>query len=230
MTSSSPADSRKTYGEGCLAAHALDLIGDRWALLVVRELMLGPKRFGGIRARLPGIATNMLTRRIADLETAGVLVRRVLPPPASVAVYELTPAGLALWPIIRELCRWALALPGHDPTLPISPTALMLSMRAMMIPAPGSLSAAFAIEDECFLVALDGARIEVARLDQPQAPIRFTGDANALAAVVYGPVPLSAQIRAGALSFAGDPAAGQAFIDRFALTAPPGLHGIVTQD
>lgn len=222
MTRPKSAESRKSYGEGCLAAHALDLIGDRWALLVVRELMLGPKRFGGIKARLPGIATNMLTRRIADLETAGVLARRMLPPPASVAVYELTPAGLALWPIIRELCRWAVMLPGHDPTLPISPTALMLSMRAMMIPAPGRLSAAFDIEDERFLVTLDGAAIEVARMDPPEAPIRFAGTGNALAAVVYGPVPLGAQIEVGAVTFTGDQAAGQAFIDRFALPRPPG--------
>lgn len=75
---------RKGYNEGCLAAHALDLIGDRWALLVLRELMLGPKRFGALQAGLPGIATNVLTQRLADLERTGLLTRRTLPPPASV--------------------------------------------------------------------------------------------------------------------------------------------------
>ena len=120
------AENRKTYGEGCIAAHALDLIGDRWALLVVRELMLGPKRFGALRAGLPGVATNILTRRLEDLERAGIVRRRSLPAPASAPAYELAASGLALAPVLRELCRWGAAMPGHDPGLPISPTALML--------------------------------------------------------------------------------------------------------
>ena len=90
------AENRKTYGEGCIAAHALDLIGDRWALLVVRELMLGPKRFGALRAGLPGVATNILTRRLEDLERVGIVRRRSLPAPASAPAYELAASGLAL--------------------------------------------------------------------------------------------------------------------------------------
>ena len=96
----------RSYEEGCIAAHALDLVGDRWALLIVRELMLGPRRFGALRRGLPGISANILTRRLTGLEDAGLLLRRTLPPPADLAVYELTAAGLALWPVLRALCLW----------------------------------------------------------------------------------------------------------------------------
>ncbi len=82
--------SRRSYEDACGAAHALDLVGERWALLVMRELMLGPKRFSDLRADLPGISANVLTQRLEGLDAAGVLVRRKLPPPASVQVYELT--------------------------------------------------------------------------------------------------------------------------------------------
>ena len=112
----------RTYGEGCVAAHALDLIGDRWALLIVRELMLGPKRFGAIRAGVPGIATNMLAQRLVDMEAAGLLMQEVLPPPASILAYRLTAAGEGLWPVIAALCQWGARQPGHDPRRFISPT------------------------------------------------------------------------------------------------------------
>src|SRR3954468_3950028 len=85
--------SRRSYDDACGAAHALDLIGERWALLVMRELMLGPKRFSDLRADLPGISANVLPQRPEGLEAAGALTRRKLPPPAGVHVYELTPWG-----------------------------------------------------------------------------------------------------------------------------------------
>src|SRR3712207_2524226 len=85
--------SKRRYDDACGTAHALDLIGERWALLVMRELMLGPKRFGDLRRDLPGISANVLTQRLEGLEAAGLLVRRRLAPPASAQVYELTPWG-----------------------------------------------------------------------------------------------------------------------------------------
>lgn len=222
MTAKSGAEARKSYGEGCLAAHALDLIGDRWALLIVRELMLGPKRFGAIRQRLPGIATNMLTRRLAELEQAGVVRHRSLPPPASVAAYELTAAGQALRPVIRELCRWAVTVPGHDPTLPISPMALMLSMESLVRPGAGGYTVAFDLEGEGFEMTVRDDGLTLAASPDAQAPLRFAGAANAMAATVYGPWSLADSIAAGRVAFAGDIGQGQAFIDRFRLAPPPG--------
>src|SRR5215212_3735602 len=127
--------SRRSYEDACGAAHALDLVGERWALLVMRELMLGPKRFTDLRADLPGISANVLTQRLEGLEAAGVLVRRKLPPPASVQVYELTPWGYESEPVLQALGRWAVRSPRHDPSLPLSAVSLMLSFRTMLDPA-----------------------------------------------------------------------------------------------
>jgi DNA-binding HxlR family transcriptional regulator len=96
----------RTYGQFCGVAHALDLVGERWALLVVRELVLGPKRFTDLAAGLPGIGTNVLTSRLKELERGGVVQRRALPPPAASTVYELTDYGRELEPVLLALGRW----------------------------------------------------------------------------------------------------------------------------
>ena len=96
----------KRYEQYCPMAHALDLVGDRWALLVIRELMHGPKRYTDLVDRLPGIGTNILATRLRDLESNGIVSRRVLPPPAASKVYELTEYGRGLRPAMRELALW----------------------------------------------------------------------------------------------------------------------------
>jgi DNA-binding HxlR family transcriptional regulator len=96
----------KRYEQYCPMAHALDLVGDRWALLVIRELMHGPKRYTDLVDRLPGIGTNILAARLRDLEGHGILARRTLPPPAASKVYELTDYGRELRPAMRELALW----------------------------------------------------------------------------------------------------------------------------
>src|ERR1051326_5970697 len=103
ITDSRNGSSRRRYDDACGTAHALDLIGERWALLVMRELMLGPKRFSDLRADLPGISANVLTQRLEGLEASGLLIRRKLPPPASSHVYELTPWGYEAEPIVQSL-------------------------------------------------------------------------------------------------------------------------------
>ncbi|HRM75068.1 MAG TPA: helix-turn-helix domain-containing protein, partial [Paracoccus sp. (in: a-proteobacteria)] len=109
--------SRLRYDEGCLGAHALNLIGDRWALLVVRFQM--------IRAGLPGITASVLTQRLAQLVQVGVVTHD-----AVLGIYALTDQGRALHPVLRELCIWALIMPGHDPSKFISISALMISISA----------------------------------------------------------------------------------------------------
>ncbi len=205
----------RTYGEGCLAAHALDLVGDRWSLLIVRELMLGPKRFGAIRAGVPGIATNMLAQRLEDLTAAGLLSEVLLPAPASVAAYGLTQAGEALWPVLAALCRWGVRQPGHDPRRFISPTALMLSMRVMGGREGPVTGAGFVMGDEVFDVELGAGRYAVRRVARPGPGPLFRGPANALAGLIYGPRPLAEA--AGMVE--GDLAAAQAFADRFSLAS-----------
>ncbi len=210
---------RRSYQEGCIAAHALDVVGERWALLVVRELMLGPRRFQALRAGLPGLSANILSRRLQELEAAGVVARAVLPPPAEVAVYTLTPAGEALWPVLAALCRWGAAMPGHDPRQFISPVALMLSMKAVVRPAPDlALTVGFRLGADLFTVRMQEGGYRVVRADSWAGDLRLAGAANAMAAVVYGPRPLAET--AGALVEAeGDLARGQAFVDCFHLRA-----------
>ena len=96
----------KRYDQYCPMAHALDLIGERWTLLVVRELMRGPLRYTDLAERLQGIGTNILASRLRDLEECGLVARRTLPPPAASRVYELTDYGRALRPVMRELALW----------------------------------------------------------------------------------------------------------------------------
>jgi DNA-binding HxlR family transcriptional regulator len=97
---------RKRYDQYCPVAHALGLVGERWALLVVLELMRGPKRYTDLADHLPGIGTNILASRLRDLEAGGIVTKRKLPPPAASRVYELTDYGRALRPVIRELALW----------------------------------------------------------------------------------------------------------------------------
>lgn len=102
----------RSYDQHCGLAHALDLVGERWAPLVVRELILGPRRFTDLRAGLPGVATNVLAARLRELEAGGVVARRRLPPPAASTVYELTPYGRDLEPVLLALGRWGVRTLG----------------------------------------------------------------------------------------------------------------------
>ncbi len=125
--------SRRTYSsynDGCAAAHALDLIGERWTLIVVRELFLGPKRFADLQRDIIGIGPTVLSRRLCDLESRGIVLRRTLPAPANVDVYELTPWGLRLEAVNKALSSWAVASPTLPWDVDMSPDALVLTMRA----------------------------------------------------------------------------------------------------
>jgi DNA-binding HxlR family transcriptional regulator len=216
---------RRSYDDACGAAHALDLLGERWALLVLRELMLGPKRFSDIKADLPGISANVLTQRLEGLEAAGVLVRRKLPPPASAQVYELTPWGYEAEPIFQALGRWATRSPSHDPTLSFSAVSLLLSFRTMFDPArAGGLVATIGlvIGAESFIVRIAGDALTVARGPIEGADATFAGTASIVAAAVYGGVPIPALEAHGALRVAGDRALAERFATFFPL--PPKIQ------
>jgi DNA-binding HxlR family transcriptional regulator len=190
-----PRDTKRRYDDACGAAHGLDLVGDRWSLLVVRELMFGPKRFGEIRAGLPGISAKVLTERLEDLQVAAILVRRRLPPPASAWVYELTQWGYAAEPVFQALGRWAASSPTHDPGLPISAASLMLSFRTMidLVRSEGvDKIVSFRFGEETFRARLAGGGIDIARGDGDGADLAIEGDPSHLAAAIYGGVPFDA--------------------------------------
>ena len=134
ITKSRKTDKKRQYDDACGLAHALELIGERWAMLVLRELAYGPRRFSELKADLPGISANVLSQRLAELEERS-LVRRVrLPPPASVQVYEATEWGLEAEPLIASLGKWAARSPFHDPTLPMSHVSFMMSLQTLLSP------------------------------------------------------------------------------------------------
>jgi len=184
---------RRRYDDACGTAHGMDLIGERWALLVVRELMLGPKRFSDLRADLPGLSANVLTQRLEGLEQSGILRRRRLPPPAAAQVYELTDWGYGLEAVIRTLGQWAVRSPLHDPTMPISATALMLSFRAMFAPERAEdveATVLMRMGDSQFSLRIADGKVDVARVDEASGDATITGDPEAIGAVIYGGAPL----------------------------------------
>ena len=188
----------------------------------MRELMLGPKRFTDLRADLPGISANVLTQRLEGLEASGLVRRRRLAPPASAQVYELTEWGLEAEPIVQSLGRWAARSPAHDPTLPLSGASLMLSFRTMFdAERAGGLGAriGFRIGAETYVATIAEGRIVNGRGEAAGTDALFAGSATAIAAAVYGGVPIEVLESEGALKIEGDRALAERFVTLFPL--PP---------
>jgi DNA-binding HxlR family transcriptional regulator len=199
-------------------AHGLELVGERWAMHVVRELMLGPKRYSDLRADLPGISTNMLSDRLRELERTGLVRRRQLPRPAAAWVYELTEYGADLEPIIRALGRWAVRSPLHRPDLPLSATAFVLSLRTNFdATRAAGLTASYALrvgDLDLHARLVDGAfTVEPGFADRPDATL--AGGHEALAGLVYDGRDLDEAVRTGDVSVSGDEAAIRRFLTLF---------------
>lgn len=209
----------RSYGDGCAMAHGLSLIGERWALLVVRELMLGPKRFTDLRAGLPGISPNVLTQRLEELEGAAIVRRRKLSPPAAAWVYELTEWGLQLEPVIMALGRWA----ARSPFLPegeLNVDSLILSFRTMFDPlAAEGLSASIELRigEQRFHARVTRGQMELVRGSTDQADAIIEGDSDALANVVYGGRKFADALRSRDLKVEGDKSVAKRFLMLFPL-------------
>lgn len=211
---------KRQYADACAAAHALDLVGERWALPVMRELMFGPKRFTDLRRDLPAISANVLTQRLEGLEAAGVLIRRKLPPPAAAWVYELTAWGYASEPIFKVLGRWGAMSPFHDPSQPISANSVLLSFRTMIDPEKArgiSARIGFQFREESFVGEIDDGDIRISRGEVSAVDVCFRGAPDALIAAVYGKTPLDALAVDGALAVTGDRALADRFVGLFSL-------------
>ncbi|MGN6374191.1 MAG: winged helix-turn-helix transcriptional regulator [Sphingomonas sp.] len=213
---------KRWYDDACGTALALELVGERWALLVVRELMFGPRRFGEIRAQLTGVSANVLTQRLEGLIAAGIVRRRKLPPPASVQVYELTEWGVESRPIFDAMVCWALRSRAHDPTLPLSPAALMMSMRTLFDARAGQgvrITAGFRFDGDGFVMRVAEGMVTVERADPELADFVLAGTPNALIRVIYGRRPLAGAEAEGTVAVTGDRALAERFVTLFAL--PP---------
>lgn len=216
--------SRRSYSDSCGIARALDAVGDRWALMVVRELLLGPKRFGDIRAGLPKLGADVLSQRLRDLEAAGVVRRATLPPPASVKVYELTPAGLELEPVLVALGRWG----GANAAPPVEGCGMsfdshILSLRTLFNPLrAGDLEASYELrlQGGRFHVLVAGGAAEIGPGEAADPDVTFTGTAENLFAVVRGRRSLAEAKAAGDLEVSGDRRKAARFFDLFPLPEP----------
>ena len=159
-------DEKRRYDDACGLAHAMELLGDRWAMLVMRELAYGPRRFSELKSDLPGISANVLTQRLNELESRGLVRKLKLPPPASVQVYEATEWGLEAIPVIASLGKWAARSPLHDPTLPMGHVSLIMSLQTLLSPAlADGLDAriGFRFGDASYVLTLRHGRLDVER-------------------------------------------------------------------
>ena len=214
---------KRWYDDACGLALAMELVGERWSVLIVRELMFGPRRFGELRASLNGISANVLTQRLDGLEGAGLLLRRKLPPPASVQVYELTQWGYESEKAIQELGRWAVRSPEHDPTLPLSAASLMMSARTMYAGGMGA-TVGFRMGFEIFVATLTPHAISIRRADPVEADVTFEADQHEIAAVIYGGRSLAEAEADGSIRLIGDRKIAEDYITRFPLPAKLGVE------
>jgi DNA-binding HxlR family transcriptional regulator len=210
----------RPFIDGCAAAHALSLVGERWALLVVRELMLGPKRFTDLREGLPNVSPNVLAQRLRDLEEISVVQKRKLPPPASVQVYELTEWGYGLEPVLISLGRWAV----YSPFLPregvLGVNSLILSFRTMFNPdVAKGLKATYELRlgEETFYAKVANGGFEVARGNATKPDVILEADPMTLTALVYGGRSLTEAVKANEIKLTGDKKMMERFLKLFPL-------------
>lgn len=200
-----------SYMQFCAVARALDAVGERWTLLVVRELLIGPRRYTDLVAGLPGVSPNVLAERLKKLEELELIRRRRLPPPTPASVYELTDAGRALEPVLRELLRWGLTLlTERRPGEAVQLDHVLLAFELAADPAASlgvEESYEFHVEGEIFhVVAADGAlTFDPGPADGPAAI--FTTDFETLVALGAGRKSPQQARAEGRFDFEGDPSA-----------------------
>lgn len=196
---------RRTQYDGCGIAHASDLLGQRWALVVVRELLLGPKRFTDLRAGIPDISPNVLSQRLHELEKAGILGRRKLAPPAATQVYELTGWGRDLEPAVLALGRWASRSAGFPLGAPMGPDSLVLALKTAFQPEKADgLDATYELwlgEIPYSIRVNGGFAAERGETGDPDATLR--SDSDTLAGIVFGGRPLREAIDSGEVDVDG---------------------------
>jgi DNA-binding HxlR family transcriptional regulator len=210
------------YDDPCGVARALDLVGERWTLLVVRELLFGPKRFSDLVRGLPGMSQNVLSQRLRELGGAGIVERRRLGPPVSGQVYELTERGAALRPVVIELARWGSRVPTTS-RADLSPDALALALLTTFdAESAEDVRITLRLGDDAFAATVSGGRLEIVRGTAERPDAEVVTDAAGLRAVVFGGRTLTEAVAAGDAEVAGDEEKASRFLRRFPRPAPVG--------
>ncbi len=208
----------RSYNQYCGLAYALDIVGERWTLLIVRELMAGPRRFTDLLEGLPGISTNLLSERLKELEQQGMLRRRTLPPPAASSVYELTALGLALEKSLLELGKWGSQFVPPSPegaaVLHVSSYALTLKTFFRPEQAQG-LNEAYElhIDNEVLQVQIKDGELHIQQGEALKADAMFHTDVRSYLGLLTGEIRPDAAIEKGQIRIEGDPGALRRFLN-----------------
>ena len=214
---------KRSYGDPCGIARALDLVGERWALLVVRELLLGPKRFTDLRAGLPHLSADVLSQRVRELEQAGVVRRSKLPPPAGSRVYELTAWGKELEPVVISLGRWGSRAPFPDTDMPLGADAVMIALKTVfdrsLADGPDS-EVEIVLGEDRFRARLTGGKLDIIRGAGERPDANIATDPATLAAVLWHGRPMNN----GAIEIQGDRHVAERFLRLFG--APEPANGV----
>ncbi|HEX5898521.1 MAG TPA: helix-turn-helix domain-containing protein [Solirubrobacteraceae bacterium] len=214
------ASTKRTYGDRCGVARALDIVGERWALLVVRELLLGPKRFTDLRAGLPHVGPDVLAQRLRELEASGIVRRGTLPPPAGSRIYELTERGRQLEPVVLALGRFGSVTPFPPDEAQIGVDALVIALKTLFSPdAADELSATYELRlgEQHFALEVAGGRIEVARASAQAPGAVIETDPATLAATLWHGRDADEARRSGDLAVTGDEQAFTRLLELFPL-------------
>jgi DNA-binding HxlR family transcriptional regulator len=193
LTNESVQEEKRRFHDACGLAHAVELLGERWAILVLRELLLGPRRFSELKSDLPGISANVLTQRLTELEDRGLVRKKKLPPPASVQVYEATEWALDAGPILCQLGRWAFRSPRHDASQPVSPVAIMLSMQTNFDPSlAGDFAGtiAFRFGQARYWARVKDRAFEIGSGEAPDADATVICSPDDMKPILYGGAPV----------------------------------------
>ena len=214
------ATTKRTYGDRCGVARALDIVGERWALLVVRELLLGPKRFTDLRTGLPHVGPDILAQRLRELEQSGIVRRGTLPPPAASRIYELTERGAQLEPIVVALGRFGSVAPFPPGEAQIGVDAVVIALKSLFAAgAADGLSASYELRlgEQSFRIDVTDGRIEAVRgsAEAPEATIET--DPGTLAGILWHGRKLEEARRSGDIAIAGDRKAVTRFVGLFPL-------------
>jgi len=179
---------RREYAQSCSLACALDQVGERWSLLIVRELSLGPMRFAELAREVGGAPTDVLTKRLRDMESEGVVRRRDLDPPSTAVAYELTELGRGLERPMIELSRWGLNFETVADVAGLTPGCLPSALRTMLVPPPdAACTVALRVDEQSFGLRIADGWIEAWRGDRGEADLTLTGSpVGVMAAVVIG--------------------------------------------
>jgi DNA-binding HxlR family transcriptional regulator/putative sterol carrier protein len=215
----------RSYRQFCPAARALDVVGERWSLLVIRELVFGPKRYTDLQDGLPGIGPNVLADRIRSLESAGLVRKRRLPPPAASTVYELTELGSGLRPVLAELFRWGLQVIGtrsEEDTFKATwwLPAIEAAARSGSLPADVDDVYELRVGDDIITVAAKHGEVEARHGSSESPDVVIQTDQQTFVKMGRGRMSPSEAIESGSLSVEGDPTAAERCATLFGLPAP----------